>query len=206
MSDEQNAIPVSDPGVPAKKPGMLSTAGGRILAIVLGVTVVAIILGVAAAIVLNVFAGSDDGLDDQLAQPAGAPNPPGTSAAATSTPVAAAPAVAVSNSEVFTFRDIFVPLLNPIEEVAASPATPGTGGTTDTVTPTTEGVLYLTNIISESGVAKAVLSYNGVTYTLGPGEPVPGTPWQVLRVSTTSVTMLYGDIQVSLSIGQGRAK
>ena len=205
MSDEQNAIPVTDPGAPAKKPGMLSTAGGRILAIVLGVAVVAIVLGVAAAIVLNVF-GGDDTLDDQLAQPTGASDSSGTSATTTGTPVAAAPAVAVSNSEVFTFRDIFVPLLSPIEEAPASPTTSGTGGTTDTVTPTTNGVLYLTNIITESGVSKAVLSYNGTTYTLGPGESVPGTPWQVLRVSSPSVTMLYGDIQVSLSIGQGRAK
>jgi len=51
-----------------------------------------------------------------------------------------------------------------------------------------------------------VLLLNDQTYTLAAGEVISGTPWQVLSVSSTSVTMLYGDTQVTLTVGQGITK
>jgi type IV pilus biogenesis protein PilP len=74
------------------------------------------------------------------------------------------------------------------------------------VTPTTANTLYLNDIVTENGVPRAVLMLNGTTYRLAAGERIPGTPWQVLRIGTTQVTMLYGDTQVTLSVGQGKAK
>ncbi|MHB1137196.1 MAG: hypothetical protein ACYC1X_10460, partial [Coriobacteriia bacterium] len=69
-----------------------------------------------------------------------------------------------------------------------------------------QGVLYLDGVETVDGVMKAVLRYNGQTYTLGPGEGIPGTPWEVFSVSSTSVTMLYGDVRVTLAVGQGISK
>ena len=66
--------------------------------------------------------------------------------------------------------------------------------------------LYLEGVVTQDGVMMAVLRYNGQVYTLAPGGVIPGTPWQVLRVTSTSVTMLYGDIQVTLAVGQGITK
>lgn len=205
MSDEQNLqqaqTTAADPG---KKPGFMSTTGGKIVAVIVGLGVLGMIAGIAVAIVLYVF-GSQ--AVDQLQSQTGQITSEATAtpaAVATAAPAPAAPAARIANSEVFTFRDIFVPLLGATATQAGTSA--GGTGATDTVTPTTSGVLYLTNVTTEAGVMKGVFSYNNNTYTLGPGESVPGTPWQVVRVSSASVTMLYGDVQVTLAIGQGRAK
>lgn len=207
MSDEHNGevtgVDVPTPGEPAvKKPGFLSTTGGRIVAIVAGLGVLGIIAGVAAAILLQGLAVdvAEDILSDVTAPTA--PAAGGTTT--TGTVSAASPAREVKNAEVFTFRDIFDPLLKPIPEPSAPSTT--TPSATDTETPYAQGVLYLDGVVTEDGVLKAVLRYNGQTYTLGPGEGIPGTPWEVLRVSSTSVTMLYGDVQVTLAVGQGITK
>jgi hypothetical protein len=74
------------------------------------------------------------------------------------------------------------------------------------VTPTAGNTLYLDGVVTQDGVLMAQLRYNGTAYTLAPGGVIPNSPWQVLRVSATSVTMLYGDRQVTLSVGQGITK
>jgi len=94
-------------------------------------------------------------------------------------------------------------LLKPLP-TASTDTTPTTDP--DTETPTTSGTLYLNDIITEDGVLKAVLSLDDVTYRLAVGEGIPGTPWEVLRISSSQVTMLFGDIQVTLAIGQGIVK
>jgi type IV pilus biogenesis protein PilP len=117
---------------------------------------------------------------------------------------AEAPAQEVANSEVFTFRDIFVPLIKEPPTTTAGATTPTS--TPDTVTPTTQNTLYLDGVVTQNGVLMAQLRYNGASYTLAAGGTIPGSPWQVLRVSSTSVTMLYGDIQVTLAVGEGVTK
>lgn len=207
MSDELNATPAVLES-PEKKPGFLSTPGGRIVAIVVGLGILGIIAGVAVAIVLYVFGSQAvDELESQI-------QTPGTSQTTTQTPTVtptavtpAGPAAEVPNADVFTFRNIFEPLLKPL--AAAGAAAPGDGTAvvaTDTVTPTAGNTLYLDGVVTQDGVLMAQLRYNGANYTLAPGGTIPNSPWQVLRVSTTSVTMLYGDRQVSLSVGQGITK
>jgi hypothetical protein len=57
------------------------------------------------------------------------------------------------------------------------------------------------------GVRKAVLLYGGNTYTLAAGELVPGTSdWKVVKVNTSSVDMLFGDVPVNLKAGQTSTK
>ena len=66
--------------------------------------------------------------------------------------------------------------------------------------------LYLDGVVTQNGVLMAQLRYNGTSYTLGAGGVIPNPPWQGLRDTTASVTMLYGAIQVTLSVGEGVTK
>lgn len=202
MSDEKMLEPSAEiPGGDAKKPGFLATPTGKIVAIVVGLGVLGIVAGIAVAIVLYVFGSQAvDELEGQLEQPPAA----GESATSTATPEVKTAAPEIDNAELFTFRDIFEPLVK-----AASTTSTATGtstGTTDTVTPTSTNTLYLDGVVTEDGVLKAQLRYNGQSYTLAAGGVIPSSPWQVLRVSSTNVVMLYGDVQVTLGVGQGISK
>ncbi len=209
MSDEMNtpAIPLQAEPETAAKKGLLSTAGGKVVAIVVGLGVLGVVAGIAVAIVLVVFgAQAADEMLDQVGQDAAESTQPVTGSV---TAQAEAPADEVANSAVFTFRDIFVPLIKPLPETTTDATTDGTTSTTstpDTVTPTTQNTLYLDGVVTQNGVLMAQLRYNGTSYSLAAGGVIPNSPWQVLRVSTTSVTMLYGDIQVTLSVGEGVTK
>jgi type IV pilus biogenesis protein PilP len=191
--------------MPEKRPGLLSSTGGKIVAILIGLGVLAVIAGLVAGAFLLFFGQSelDKFQDEVVVQQQESTSTAAPSTTATSGVVAAAgPAEQVLNKAIFTFRDIFEPLIKEEPE----PTEPTDGSTTDTETPTTEGTLYLNDIVTEDGELKAQLRLNGTTYTLGEGESIPGTPWQVLRVTSTQVTMLYGDTQVTLTIGQGITK
>lgn len=201
MSDDQTmTAPESVPGGAAKQPGFLTTPSGKIVAIVVGVSALGIVLGLVFVIVMFVFG-------DQTAELVQETPPAAASATTTSTVEPKSPASEIANAELFTFRDIFDPLLKPVATASAGTgaATPS-GTTTDTVTPTTAGTLYLDGVVTENGVLKAQLRYNGTSYTLGAGGSIPNSPWQVLRVSSSAVTMLYGDVQVTLAVGQGITK
>jgi len=194
------------PDAPEKKQGFFSTSGGRLVAIVGALALLAIIGGVVAAVVLGSL--FSDAVDDAVVEVTEGGQTDEGSQSATTTVEASSPAAEVRNSEIFTFRDIFDPLLEPLPDSSTSTDATSTSDTddTDTVTPDTQDVLYLDGVVTEDGVMKAELRYNGTTYTLGPGEGIPGTPWEVLKVSSTSVTMLYGDVQVTLAVGQGITK
>lgn len=184
-----------DPG--ASKDGRGKTNKAVTLLIALGV--LAVVVGVAAAIVLAVMGGPQE--DVEVRTPGG--STPGKTSAPSGQPPQATDeaAPAVSNAEVFTFRDIFEPLLKPLPKPPAP-----SDNETDTATPSTPGTLYLNDIITDDGVLKAVLELDDQTYTLAAGGTITGTPWKVLKVTSTQVTMLYGDTQVTLTIGQGITK
>ena len=207
MSDglETQSVPVQDaPASDQAKKGFFATQSGRIVGIVIGLGVLGIVAGIAIAIVLFVLGGdtgADDGVQVQPQQPAasetGGENTPALALAQAS--------AEVPNSEVFTFRNIFTPLLKEVESSTDTSTTDDADD--DDVTPTTAGTLYLNDIITEDGELKAVLELDDETYTLGVGEAIPNSPWEVLRITSTTVTMLYGEeVQVSLAIGQGITK
>jgi type IV pilus biogenesis protein PilP len=104
---------------------------------------------------------------------------------------------------VFTFRDVFAPLIKPAPEPTPASA-PVTGSTTTTTTaPVNDGTLTLRDVVSVDGEPAAVLALDGQIYTLKAGESISGTPWKVLSISGQTVVMLFGDVQVTLSVGQG---
>lgn len=207
MSDESVNVTTTEVVAPgATKQGFFSTPQGRIVAIVGGLLVLGIVAGVAAAIILNIVNSGDTAGELVPSTPPAASAETTASAPDATTVEAAGPAAEVRNSEVFTFRNIFEPLIKPLPEPAAPTTSTATPSATDTETPYAQGVLYLERVVSEDGVSKAVLRYNGQTYTLAAGEGIPGTPWEVFSVSSTSVTMLYGDVRVTLAVGQGITK
>ncbi len=119
---------------------------------------------------------------------------------------------AVDLKRVFTFRDIFDPLLVPIPDPSVD-ETIGPDGLPVTGVPGTDpddpavtlppDTLFLRDIVSVDGVTAAVLYLDGQTYNLAVGGEISGTPWRVQSISGRTVVMLYGDVQVTLSVGQG---
>jgi len=100
----------------------------------------------------------------------------------------------VPYTELFTFRDIFDPVLKP--SLVATPA--------QEATPALDpDVLYLLNIVVEDGVSRALLELDGTQHTLAEGESIPGTPWLLQSINSGSVVMLFGDVPITLAIGHG---
>ncbi|MDF1542586.1 MAG: type IV pilus biogenesis protein PilP [Anaerosomatales bacterium] len=168
-----------------------------------GVVVVAAALFVlvafaaAAAVYVFVLAPSDSG-DPVLAQDVTQETPPPALADADATEPAPVPL-----KRVFTFRDVFAPLIKPAP--APAPVTPTTDGsttTTGTADPN-DGTITLQDVVAVDGEPAAVLVLDGQTYTLKAGEVISGTPWKVLSISGQTVNLQFGDVPVQLSVGQG---
>lgn len=191
----QNAAPTGDPMLDADtKPGFFKTSAGRIVLIVGAVLGFLAVAGIAVAVVMTFFLGN--AMEDALTTGTTTTTSQPASGTVEAEPVEPDE---IPLSDIFTFRDVFEPLVKPApvsEETSASGETSGT-------VEGEAGTLYLQNIVVEDGVSKAVLQYNGTIYTLPQGGVIPGTPWQVLSIGSTSVVMLYGDSQISLSVGQG---
>jgi hypothetical protein len=118
-----------------------------------------------------------------------APAAPGAAPATATVP----PVAVIENSEVFTPRDPFKTVIIP-----ASALEEAAGSSVDD-----ENTLTLLEVIDENGVRKAVLQLGATKYTLAAGEVISGTPWQVVSIGSTSAVMLYGDTQITLTVGQG---
>ena len=183
--DDQSLLPASE------KPGVLSTATGRIALIAGAIVALLLVVAVVAFLIVPMLSG--DGASDTA--DTAKPVPTGTTTGADEADEALEPD-GVPLNDVFTFRDVFQPLFSALPSVDASPS----ADSSQTIDP---DVLYLQDVVTEDGVSRAVLLLGGATYTLADGEGISGTPWQVLTVSENSVVMLYGDGQVTLSIGQG---
>lgn len=170
--------------------GFFATRTGRI---VLGGIAVVVVLGIIAAMVGYFVLG----MFQTPSGDTGVLTPP----AAATTETAAVPTERkpLSPEDVYTFRNIFAPTVKP-SEVSSSTTT--TGGSQAIPADT----LVLQSFLTQDGVAKANLYWNGTVYPLAEGEVIQGTPWELLDISGGSVVMLYGDSRVTLTVGQGVAK
>lgn len=192
ITGEQSTTP--SPSSAGGPKGFLATSTGKLVAIVVGLVVLGGLLAIVAVIVLGVLNGGADVQADQLIPVASNPS--------TSTPASGddtrplAPVPDVDNSEVFTPRDPFEPVMLP-----ASATTPTTSSTASgTADPNT---LTLNQIVEENGVRKGVFAVGADSYTAGAGERLGSTPWLVVSVAQYSTTMMFGDTQVGLTIGEG---
>jgi hypothetical protein len=194
MSDESVQSVTPDVPAPEKAGGIrgffattlgkIVIIGGAIAVLLTIVTVVAVI--VLGAIGVSMFQTAVEEIPGSIVTTQAAGSQTGTSV------VAAVPVI--ENSEVFTPRDPFQPVVVP----ASATAVEGAAASAQD-----ENTLTLLEIIEENGVRKAVLQLGATTYTLAAGEQLGSTPWQVVTVGTSSATMLYGDSQIVLTVGQG---
>ena len=185
-----------------EKKGLFSNPVVKIIGIVVGVLVVLGICGVVAMLLFSFFFVDEaqDALDEMAVESTTAT---GTASAESTSAVAVEPDP-IDYNRIFTFRDIFNPLLEAPLVCETSETVEGTTTTEGKLTAeVSEGTLYLEAIVIENGEPTAVLLWNGEEYRLTEGEGIPGTPWLVLTIDDSSVTMLYGDQQVVLSVGQG---
>jgi hypothetical protein len=194
MSDEsiQSLTPEAPaPPKPGGVKGFFATTLGKIVIIGGAIVVLLTIVTVVAVIVLGAIGV---GLVEQAVNDTAGSVPPAqvTGSQAATSAVAAVPVIA--NSEVFTPRDPFQRVVVP----KSAMATAGVDASEDDA-----HTLTLLEIIEENSVRKAVLRLGATMYTLAAGEQLGTTPWKVLAVGSNSVTMLYGDSQIVLTVGQG---
>ena len=183
----------------------LSTTAGKAV-LIAGAVVVLIII--AAAVGWFVIGPSSlGGSTGTPGQPTGvvtnpAPNAPATPSAPASSTVATVPVAPITSRDVFTPRNPFTVIT--AATTAASSAGSGTNTDASALDP---NEVYLTGIVTVNGVRKAVIAYGGSTYTLAAGEVIPTTSdWKVEKVLTNSVVVLFGDVSVTLTPGQGTSK
>lgn len=101
----------------------------------------------------------------------------------------------------FTFRNVFAPTMKR-PSIETTPSSSETSSTVDVPADT----LYLQSVDEVDGERVATFIWNDQTYTLKEGESISGTPWKVLDIGDDYVVMLYGDTEVTLTVGQGLSK
>lgn len=202
MVDHQNSVdPSASPGESSaadSKVGFLSTTTGKL--VVGGIALVLVLGAVGAAVFYFILGGAVTGAVDQAINTQTS-STVSTSSATTEVPVSPSER---SLASTFTFRNVFAPTVKKTFEASAT--TGSTDATTTAGSDVPADTLFLQSIISENGARAAVFIWNGQTYTVGEGEQVGSSPWKALQINSDSVLMLYGDSQVTLSIGQGVGK
>jgi hypothetical protein len=187
-----------DPGRRSSS-GFLATTTGKI---VVGVVALVVLVVIAGAIVFMLASGGVAGLLKSGGVTVKSTTV--TASVATTSAAGTAPILEPSQKPLtssFTFRNVFAPSIKP--PVAPSAETSGSSSSGSTNSPDT---LYLVDIVSTDGVMQGVFVWNGVTYTEGAGGTIDSSPWKVLEVNSDSVVMLFGDTQVTLTVGQGVSK
>ena len=203
--DPQPVVPVTE----EKRANLLTSTVGKVIIGVVALVLVLVVIGV--ALWFFMFATPADQaaqVTNRAVNPAGA-----TATSATADPAGATPITDPQEKPLestFTFRNVFAPTLkrptpeSVIESITA-PAT-STSGSSSTDVKVPADTLYLVSIQTVDGAKTASFIWNGATYSLGEGDTLSGTPWKVVEIGDSSVVMLYGDTQVSLSTGQGLSK
>lgn len=211
MSDETE-LNGTEPSVPegaavvaapkAPSADFLSTTAGKAVLIGGAVVVLLIIAGVVGWFVLGPSSlgtgttGTPTTLVPAPSQPA-APSTPTTPST-----VPTVPAADITSRDVFTPRNPFTPIAAPT--ITTKSSSTSTSTTTST---TSDSDVVLKDVVTVSGVRKAVIAYGGHTYTLGAGELIPTTTdWKVLAVNVNSAVIQFGDVNVTLTPGQGTTK
>ena len=195
-----------------------TTTGKLVVGAVALILVVGIVGAIAWAFLLN-------GSSAPQAPPTGATiiNPASSTASASANAVEAAPILEPQEKPLgstFTFRNVFAPTLKeefppPDVSTTASSTSSSSGSsssgassssTTTTTVKVPKDTLYLQSIQTVNSATTATFIWNGTSYTLKEGESIPDSPWKVLSIGDSSVVMLFGDTQVTLSTVQGLTK
>lgn len=215
-----SAIAPDQPGAPIADPGASSSSRlVKVIAAAAGLIALFALIGIAAYL----FMSGAGGAPEKPSEPEVSAGITKTAALSTKPDVPDEPPLDVPISDVFSFRDIFKPTVKPTKlstTPTESTETSGPGGTTPggnnssnnsnesspTKTSVGENTLFLQDIVTEDGQQVAVLILGSTEYRAKEGDRLDDTPWKVLEIDDNSVVMLFGDTQLTLSVGQGLTK
>lgn len=185
--------PAPDAGEKRGPSAFLSSTLGRIVLGVIGFTVIA---GLVAAIAFFFFLSRvEQGVEVVV------PEAPRQSSSSTDTAAEPVQRRAQRLEDAFVFRNIFRPTVKPAIPPTRTPEATGTAGVE-----VPANTLFLQSVSVIDGQERATLVWNGQTYTVGEGDVLGDTPWQVVSIEGNTVVMLYGDSRVTLVVGQGVGK
>jgi hypothetical protein len=200
-TDQQ--LPSADGG---QKPPFLATSTGRIVVIGAALAVVAIVGVLVWLFVMNSGFFAEDGAVVPQTVPVG--GVASKNATETGAPIVDPPRKPLEST--FTFRNVFAPTVKrPVEAtltIGSSTETSSGSGSSGDVLDLPADTLFLESIQTTDGQKTATLIWNNERYTVGEGDTIAGTPWKVLEINDESVVMLYGDTEVTLTVGQGLSK
>jgi len=198
------------------KSGFAAFASSKQGRIVLGAVGVFVLLAVVGVLVFAfVLQPGDDAQQEAMVPPAGAVPPNQGTVTQVSSEANPTEPETKPLSSTFTFRDIFEPTTNPATAPTGSSTTSGTASTTGDTDADDGGsssadvpadTLLLKSVSTVDGEPVATFVWNGETYEAGEGDQLGDTPWKVVSIEGNTVVMLYGDSQVSLTVGQGVSK
>jgi hypothetical protein len=211
--------PPPEPPADEKK-GFLSTTLGKVVAILGALLLLLIIAGAAAIIVFTFLLG--DAVDEMADEVVTTTTAPTTTTTETATPgddIGVAEVEPVTNFDVFVFRDIFESLLpEPPTTVSGSVATEDTTDTTGGDSQFEASTLYFISTETANGEQVGVFYWNGVSYSsagtaaqegyivVREGDQLADSAWRLLTLEGTTATVQYGDVVLTISVGQGITK
>jgi len=202
LSNSSDSQPVS-PAPSPERSSFLASTRGKVIVGVAGGIVVLVLLGVLSMFVVGFFvqsSGSSNGAVPAATSSVGRGSATTSSTAGgDSQPITNPPEKPLEST--FTFRNIFAPTM---KMPTAIPSTTTATSVKPSDVPT--DTLYLESIQTENGEKTATFIWNGSEHTLGNGDTLSDTPWKVVTVGEAEVEMLYGDIEVTLTVGQGLTK
>jgi hypothetical protein len=201
MSDEPLVLP-EPAGPPARGLGGLVASRQARIAIIIGgvVALLAVVGAVVAIVLLNFGQNAVEQATVNNLNAALASKPAATTTRTVETTAEGSKlTLPVTNQDVFVSRDPFKPVLKELPQTVESSET--------TIPASERNVLVLQDIVTVNGELRAILKWDGVLFTsIAPGQQLGSSPWKVLTITKTTVTLLYGDVQVTLSIGEGVQK
>lgn len=143
----------------------------------------------------------------QAAVPAVAAEPSTGTATSTDTTYAAGPDTALVDGayDFHDYRDPFSPLVETTSTTGASTISAVTNSPASTSTPA--GVAVIPQVLSLQGISNsggtkvASVLYQGTAYQVRTGDQVGASPFQIIEVGDTSISLLYGDDRLTLQLG-----
>jgi hypothetical protein len=203
----------TDPQLPSAEPGektqFFATQTGRW--VIIGVALV-VVAGIAGFVLLTVMNSGFFGQSAPVVQqtvPIGSLAASSSAAATTAAPITNPQSRPLESS--FTFRNVFAPTLKEPTDLPTNTTGSSTSSSSSSTTDADSidvpaDTLYLVSIQTSNGEKTATFIWNNQSYTAAEGGTLAGTPWQVLEINDESVVMLYGDTEVTLTVGQGLSK
>lgn len=222
MVDAPNNYDSQQPTVPVaeeKPAGFLASTLGKI---VIGAVALVVALAVIGTLVWMAFFNTPTSqapgkVVTRVVTPATSTAASGSAPVAESDPITDPPDKPLEST--FTFRNVFAPTVKkptpdaviasitaPAVATASSSTNSGSGSTSNILTKVDKNTLYLVSIQTVNSDRTATFIWNGTLYTLKVGDTIADTPWKVVSIGDSSVIMLYGDTQVTLTTGQGLSK